>query len=104
MDELPGLLSIWRGEMSFVGPRALPYEEQRTLESQIPGFVDRLQVTPGLTGLSQVYNPKDENRLKLELDLRYASIMSPWLDTKLIFMSIINTLLARWDNRSDKES
>jgi lipopolysaccharide/colanic/teichoic acid biosynthesis glycosyltransferase len=103
MDELPGLLSIWRGDMSLVGPRALPLEEQRLLERQIPGFADRLRVTPGLTGLSQVYNPEDENNLKLELDRRYAETMSPWLDVKLIFLSVINTVLARWDTRSAKE-
>jgi lipopolysaccharide/colanic/teichoic acid biosynthesis glycosyltransferase len=103
MDELPGLLSIWRGHMSLVGPRALPLAEQRMLEEQIPGFSDRLRVTPGLTGLSQVYNPEDENNLKLELDRRYAETMSPWLDVKLIFLSVINTLLARWDTRSAKQ-
>jgi lipopolysaccharide/colanic/teichoic acid biosynthesis glycosyltransferase len=103
MDELPGLLSIWRGDMSLVGPRALPLAEQRMLEQQIPGFSDRLRVTPGLTGLSQVYNPEDENNLKLELDRRYAETMSPWLDVKLIFLSVINTVLARWDTRSAKQ-
>ena len=104
MDELPGLLSIWKGDMSLVGPRALPYEEQRLLEDQIPGFSDRLAVTPGLTGLSQVYNPDDENNLKLELDRRYAATMSPWLDVKLIVLSVVNTLLGRWDTRSGKDT
>lgn len=104
MDELPGLLSIWRGDMSLVGPRALPYAEQQMLEEQIPGFGDRLAVTPGLTGLSQVYNPEDENHLKLELDRRYAETMNPWLDARLIFLSLVNTLLARWDTRSGKET
>ncbi len=103
MDELPGLLSIWRGDMSLVGPRALPYAEQRTLEEQIPGFADRLRVMPGLTGLSQVYNPEDENNRKLELDCCYAATMSPWLDARLIVLSVLNTLLARWDTRSAKE-
>ena len=104
MDELPGLLSIWKGDMSLVGPRALPYEEQRLLEDQIPNFADRLGVTPGLTGLSQVYNPDDENNLKLKLDMRYAATMSPWLDVKLIVLSVFNTLLGRWDTRSGKDT
>ena len=103
LDELPGLLSIWRGDMSLVGPRALPVKEQQLLEQEIPGFEDRLRVTPGLTGLSQVYNPEDENNLKLELDRRYAETMSPWLDVKLIFLSVINTVLARWNTRSAKD-
>jgi lipopolysaccharide/colanic/teichoic acid biosynthesis glycosyltransferase len=104
MDELPGLISIWNGDMSLVGPRALPFEEQRLLEDQIPGFSDRLAVTPGLTGLSQVYNRDDENNLKLELDRRYAATMSPWLDVRLIVLSVFNTLLGRWDARSGKDT
>ena len=103
MDELPGVLSIWKGDMSLVGPRALPYEEQRMLEREIAGFADRLRVTPGLTGLSQVYNPEDDNLIKLEMDRRYAETMTPWLDVKLIVLSVANTLLARWDTRSAKD-
>ena len=52
LDELPGLLAIWKGEMSFVGPRALDAIEHRFLETQIPGFDRRLAIVPGLTGLA----------------------------------------------------
>lgn len=104
LDELPGLLSIWRGDMSFVGPRALAVDEQRLLEEQIPGFEQRLQVRPGLTGMAQVYNPTDEPEPKLGYDLEYVRSMSLFLDVKLVLLSVRNTLFARWDTRSGKDA
>ena len=104
MDELPGVLSIWKGDMSLVGPRALPIEEQKLLEEQIPGFDERLQIRPGLTGLAQVYNDDDEALAKLHFDREYMRSMNPLLDAKLLFLSIANTLLARWDTRVGKHA
>lgn len=104
LDELPSLLPIWRGEMSFVGPRALAVDEQRLLEERYPGFGARLAVPPGLTGLSQVYNPADDNELKLRYDLEYIRRMSPWLDVQVILLSVRNTLTGRWDTRGGKDS
>lgn len=102
MDELPSLLSILKGDMSFVGPRALAVEEQRFLEKVIPGFEKRLSVRPGLTGLAQVYNPDDDPYRKLELDLEYIKRMNFFLDIKLIFLSFLNTFTGRWDRREGK--
>ena len=102
LDELPELLSIWRGKMSLVGPRALPVEEQRLLEEEIPGFGQRLQVRPGLTGLAQVYDTTDDAHQKLRYDLEYMQHMSLWLDLKLLSLSVLNTLTGRWDARSGK--
>lgn len=103
LDELPSLLSILKGDMSVVGPRALAVEEQEFLEKKIPGFEKRLKVRPGLTGLSQVYNPEDDPYKKLELDLKYIEEMSFFLDLKLILLSFLNTFTARWDRRSGKK-
>jgi lipopolysaccharide/colanic/teichoic acid biosynthesis glycosyltransferase len=102
LDELPELLNIWKRDMSFVGPRALDLEEQQTLEQLIPGFEDRLQVAPGLTGLAQVYDPSDNAHEKLRYDLEYVQKMSPWLDMKLLLLSVRNTLAAKWDQRRGK--
>jgi len=102
LDELPSLLSILRGDMSFVGPRALAIEEQKFLEEKIPGFEKRLSARPGLTGLSQVYNRKDESHRKLRYDIKYIKNMNLWLDLKLMFLSLWNTIIARWDKRSGK--
>ena len=104
LDELPETLSIWKGDMSLVGPRALSVVEQRELEEQIPGFEKRLQARPGLTGMAQVYNPSDEPKAKLRYDLEYIERMGPWLDVKLLFLSVRNTLFARWDTRSGKQA
>ena len=104
LDELPSLLAIWNGSMSFVGPRALAEKEQWYLESQIPGFADRLKVRPGLTGLAQVYNPADEPLPKLKFDREYIQRMSLWLDVKLMLLSVRNTVLGRWDTRAGKPS
>lgn len=102
LDELPGLLSIWKGDMSLVGPRALNVEEHQLLEQQIAGFKDRLKVQPGLTGLAQIYDRTDDAHTKLCYDLQYIARMSPLLDLKLLLLSILYTLTGRWDRRSSK--
>lgn len=102
LDELPELLSIWKGDMSFVGPRALAVDEHRQLAEQIPDFHLRMAVKPGLTGLAQVYNLTDEAIDKLKYDLEYIDGANLWLDLKLMVLSVRNTLLAQWDQRAGK--
>jgi lipopolysaccharide/colanic/teichoic acid biosynthesis glycosyltransferase len=102
LDEVPELISIFKGNMSFVGPRALGVEEHETLREKIPGFEKRLCVIPGLTGLAQVYNKSDGPLGKFEYDLQYIDRMGLWLDVKLIGLSVANTLMARWDQRIGK--
>ena len=102
LDELPELTSIWKGDMSFVGPRALDASEHEMLEGQIAGFEKRLRVSPGLTGLAQVYDREDAGEAKLQYDLDYISRMNPFLDMKLMLLSVRNTLLGKWDRRRGK--
>lgn len=102
LDELPGLISIWKGDMSFVGPRALETEEHKLLENRIRGFDARLQVSPGLTGLAQVKDKFDVAQDKLRYDLEYIEKMNIGLDLVLLFMSLSNTFLAKWDRRGGK--
>jgi lipopolysaccharide/colanic/teichoic acid biosynthesis glycosyltransferase len=102
LDELPQVLSMWKGDLGLVGPRALAADEQQNLEAAIPGFAKRLQSRPGLTGLAQVYNVTDAPESKLRYDLEYLSRMSPWLDLKLLTLSVVNTIFVRWDKRSGK--
>lgn len=110
IDELPQLINILRGEMSFVGPRALrPAElevhgnpETLSIE-QILGYKERHTVTPGLTGLAQVYLPTDAPRHeKFRYDLLYIKKQSFWLDLKLIFLSLCITSRGKWESRDRK--
>ena len=66
MDELPQLWNILRGDMSFVGPRALRPGEieagrngRARAARDVPGFATRIRVRPGLTGIAQIYAPRD---------------------------------------------
>jgi lipopolysaccharide/colanic/teichoic acid biosynthesis glycosyltransferase len=102
LDELPEILSIWQGKMSFVGPRALDWDEQIYLEELVPGFEQRLQIRPGLTGLAQVYDKTDDPHEKYRYDMEYLKKLGPLLDVRLLLISVRNTLIARWDRRSGK--
>jgi lipopolysaccharide/colanic/teichoic acid biosynthesis glycosyltransferase len=104
LDEIPSLLSIFKGDLSFVGPKALNEEEQYLLEQQIPGFEKRLTIRPGLTGLAQIYNRSDDPEAKLKYDLQYIEQVNVWMDCFLIVRSVLNTLRAKWDRREGKTS
>lgn len=84
IDEIPQLINIFRGEMSFVGPRPERPEFVVTLEHQIPHYRERLHLQPGLTGWAQVCYPYgstiEDARRKLEYDLYYLKHMSLALD------------------------
>ena len=102
LDELPQVINILKGEMSFVGPRPLDKQEHQNLCQQIPGFEKRLDLYPGLTGLAQIYTNREDSESKLFYDLKYASQMSLLLDVKLIFQSVWVTLRARWERQRNQ--
>jgi lipopolysaccharide/colanic/teichoic acid biosynthesis glycosyltransferase len=98
LDELPQVLNILTGDMSFVGPRAMPFDEFQQFRHKIVGLEQRLAVRPGLTGLAQVYGEGVRDaREKLRYDLDYVQRMSLLLDIRLMLLSVRNTVLARWD-------
>jgi lipopolysaccharide/colanic/teichoic acid biosynthesis glycosyltransferase len=109
-DELPQLWNIFRGDMSFVGPRALrPGEievssggEHVKLED-VPGFDRRCQVRPGLTGIAQIYAPRDiPRRNKFQYDRIYLRTQSFWLDLRLIALSFWISFRGTWEARDRK--
>jgi lipopolysaccharide/colanic/teichoic acid biosynthesis glycosyltransferase len=110
MDELPQLWNIFRGDMSFTGPRALrPGEIEvcgrgvvEKLED-VPGFAERSSVRPGLTGIAQIYAPRDiTRRWKFRYDLLYVRRQSFWLDVRLILLSFWITFRGTWEARGSK--
>jgi lipopolysaccharide/colanic/teichoic acid biosynthesis glycosyltransferase len=110
MDELPQLWNIFRGDMSFVGPRALrpneiePAGDGRPIPLEaVPGFSTRCSVTPGLTGLAQIYLRRDvTRRQKFRYDLLYVRRRSLLLDVRLIMLSFWISLRGRWEARQSK--
>jgi lipopolysaccharide/colanic/teichoic acid biosynthesis glycosyltransferase len=110
MDELPQLWNIFCGDMSFVGPRALLPQEAElkkpgevTSLGQIPGFSLRTQVRPGLTGIAQVYAPRDiARRHKFRLDALYVKRQTFGLDLRLIALSFWISFRGKWEYRGEK--
>lgn len=90
MDELPQLLNILKGDMSFVGPRPEMMENVEAYTEELPEFKYRLRVKAGLTGYAQIagkYNttPKD----KLMMDMMYIEQYSVFKDIQLLFQTAI---------------
>lgn len=110
MDELPQLWNIFTGDMSFVGPRALRPGEIETLGDgmlealeDVPGYGYRSRVRPGLTGIAQIYAPRDvPRRHKFRYDRLYVDRQSFWLDVRLIATSFWITFRGRWETRESK--
>lgn len=97
LDELPQVINIVRGDISFVGPRALPVRMHLEDTEEEPRFPLRLQVRPGLTGLAQIYLPRQcSPRRRLGYDLLYIRRASLWLDLRLILLSGWLTLTGQW--------
>ena len=89
IDEIPQLYNILCGDMSLIGPRPERPELTYKFEKQIPGFMYRLVVKPGLTGWAQVNGGYDITpEEKLILDKEYIENRSILLDLKIILMTI----------------
>ena len=92
LDELPQLINVLRGDMSFVGPRPEWNELGRDYEKKIKNYKLRYGVVPGLTGWAQVMYPYgasvDDAERKLEYDLYYIKHQDFVLDTVVFFKTI----------------
>lgn len=95
VDELPQLLNVLLGEMSFVGPRPERPEFVRHFLDDLKGYRERFRVKPGMTGLAQIhgrYLSTAEN--KLRYDLAYIYHQSIWLDL-VILLQTLRVVLTR---------
>ena len=91
IDELPQLVNVLKGQMSFIGPRPERMVFIKELEKEIPYYNLRHMVKPGLTGWAQVMYPYgasvEDARRKLEYDLYYIKHHSLYLDMMIMFMT-----------------
>lgn len=103
LDELPQLVNILRGEMSFIGPRPEMVEVEEWAASEVPGFSERLALRPGVAGLAQVtqgYTGRDADAYaeKLEINRRYMHDISLRLDLEIVLRTAIWMLRGKgWD-------
>lgn len=89
IDEIPQLFNILKGDMSLIGPRPERPELTYEFDKEIPGFIERLSIKPGLTGLAQVnggydISPKD----KLKWDMIYIKNRSILLDISIVLKTV----------------
>ena len=89
IDELPQLINILKGEMSFIGPRPERPEIIAQYLEEMPEFAFRTKVKAGLAGYAQVYGKYNTTPYdKLKLDLTYIESYSVWLDIKLMLLTL----------------
>jgi lipopolysaccharide/colanic/teichoic acid biosynthesis glycosyltransferase len=92
LDEIPQLVNVLRGDMSFVGPRPERPEFVHMLGEQIPFYHERHTIRPGLTGWAQIkykYGASVEDaKTKLEFDLFYIKHLSLFLDLVIVFHTV----------------
>ena len=102
LTELPQLINILKGDMSWVGPRP---ESQERVRHYSDWQRMRLRVRPGLTGLAQIHGLRTshESAIKAKFDLQYIQSWSPLLDLSLLLQTV-STILARgsrFEQRAD---
>jgi lipopolysaccharide/colanic/teichoic acid biosynthesis glycosyltransferase len=96
LDELPQLFNVLWGEMSMIGPRPERPEFVNVLRREIPGYMDRLAVQPGVTGLAQINLPADTDldsvRRKLLLDREYINTARFSLDVRIALCTVLRMM------------
>ena len=90
IDELPQLMNVLKGDMSFVGPRPEMLKNVHDYENDLPEFHYRLRVKAGLTGYAQIHGKYNTSpRDKLAMDMMYIEKFSVFRDIQLIFQTLI---------------
>jgi putative colanic acid biosynthesis UDP-glucose lipid carrier transferase len=95
IDELPQILNVLEGKMSFVGPRPHAIAHNEQYRKLISGYMIRHKVRPGMTGWAQVNGLRGETdtvekmRKRIEYDIDYMNNWSLWLDVKILGRTIL---------------
>ncbi len=96
IDELPQILAVLRGDMSFVGPRPERPFFVEQIKREVPFYALREEVKPGITGWAQIRYPYgasvEDARAKLEYDLYYLKNRSLFLDAAIVFHTVRHVL------------
>jgi sugar transferase (PEP-CTERM system associated) len=99
LDEIPQMINVLRGEMSFIGPRPERPFFVDILKKEVPYYAERHVIKPGITGWAQIryrYGASKEDALeKLEYDLYYVKHMSLLFDLMIIFETVKIVLLGK---------
>ena len=96
IDELPQLWNVITGDMTLIGPRPERPVIAQKLSMQIPGYMNRFKIRPGITGLAQINLPPDESifcvQRKLLLDRQYAEKSNINLDLRIYLCTLVRFL------------
>jgi lipopolysaccharide/colanic/teichoic acid biosynthesis glycosyltransferase len=99
LDELPQLFNVLCGEMSLIGPRPERPEFVKMLGREIPGYMSRLDVLPGITGLAQINLPPDRDlddvRRKIVLDREYIETATLLFDLRIFLCTLLRIVGVR---------
>lgn len=99
LDEIPQLINVLKGEMSFVGPRPERAYFIEKLQKEIPWYIRRIKMKPGITGWAQVKHKYDATiedvKQKVIFDLYYFENMSLLLDLKILLRTILVVLTGK---------
>lgn len=97
LDELPQLINVLRGEMSIVGPRPERPVFVEKFRHTVPHYMLRHSVKAGITGWAQVHGWRGNTSLRkrVQYDLHYIAHWTPWLDLRIMFLTLFRGLIGR---------
>jgi exopolysaccharide biosynthesis polyprenyl glycosylphosphotransferase len=99
LEKIPQFLNVLAGEMSLVGPRPAPPRVVEKLKKEVPFYMRRLKVQPGLTGWAQVqaadHGAMEGVKQKLQYDFFYVENMSLAMDVKILLSAVYRMLIRR---------